>query len=178
MRWPAYFILVYLIISLQMGLSGFINWGSAAPNLVLPVAVFVAINARREEALVGTLLLGLIQDLFTQHPMGLYGFAYGMVGLFVLGTQPVVYRDHPLTHFFVTFAAALLTNGAVWFNEWAYPILHSGAESVRPSLGAAVAGALYTAAVAPVILGVLARLKKLFAFKGRMHAVGMRRAPV
>ena len=51
MRWISYFILAYLIIAVQMALAGYLRWGQASPNLVLPAAVFIAINARREHAL-------------------------------------------------------------------------------------------------------------------------------
>ncbi len=87
MRWPIYCILAYLIIALQLALSGFLNWGRCTPNLVLPVAVFIAINARRPEALLGAFLLGAVQDLFTQQPPGLYAFSYGLVALFAIGAS-------------------------------------------------------------------------------------------
>src|SRR5437899_10486158 len=102
MRWISYFILAYLTIAIQMALAGYLRWGQASPNLVLPAAAFIAINARREHALLGAFGLGLPQDLFTPHPLGLYAFASGMVGLFVVGTQPAAYRDHPPTHCFAT----------------------------------------------------------------------------
>src|SRR2546421_83322 len=86
MRWISYFILAYLIIAIQMALAGYLRWGQASPNLVLPAAVFIAINARREHALIGAFGLGFLQDLFSQHPLGLYAFAFGMVVLFVVGT--------------------------------------------------------------------------------------------
>jgi len=170
MRWISYFILAYLIIAVQMALAGYLRWGQASPNLVLPAAVFIAINARREHALFGAFGLGLLQDLFTQHPLGLYAFAYGLVGLFVVGTQPAVYRDHPLTHFFVTLLASVLVALVVLFNNWAYPILHAhSAQSPQPAL-AIFSSALYTAAVAPILMGILGRTKPLFGFRGRHSA--------
>ncbi|HEV8607498.1 MAG TPA: rod shape-determining protein MreD [Tepidisphaeraceae bacterium] len=176
MRWISYFILAYLIIAVQMALTGYLRWGQASPNLVLPAAVFVAINARREQALLGAFGLGLLQDLFTQHPLGLYAFSYGMVGLFVVGTQPAVYRDHPLTHFFITLLASVLVALVVCFNNWAYPILHSGsAQSRQPILGI-FASALYTAALAPIVMGLLGRIKTLFGFRGRHSPINSRQS--
>lgn len=166
MRWLTYFILAYLIIALQLALSGFLNWGSAVPNLVLPAVVFVAINARREEALLGVFILGLLQDLFTQRQPGLYAFSYALVGLFVVGARPSLYRDHPLTHFFVTLATGLLTGLVVLFNDWAYPRLHPTAVAAEASLMAMIGGAIYTAMIAPVMLVVLVKGKGLFGFRG------------
>ena len=176
MRWISYFILAYLIIAIQMALAGYLRWGQASPNLVLPAAVFIAINARREHALLGAFGLGLLQDLFTQHPLGLYAFAYGLVGLFVVGTQPAVYRDHPLTHFFVTLLASFLVALVVLFNNWAYPILHSPRPPVRQPVLAIFASALYTAAVAPILMGVLGRTKPLFGFRSRHSALSTRQS--
>jgi rod shape-determining protein MreD len=176
MRTLSFFMLAYLVTAIQLGVNGFVNWGGAAPNLTLPVVIFFVINARREEALIAALLLGLCQDLFAQQPMGLYTLAYGLVGLFVVGAQPAVYRDHPLTHFFITLVAALVTAAVVWFNDWAYPILHH-LEAIRPSVTAALGSALFTALVAPLLLGILSRIKGVFGFRsGRQQAYSTRMA--
>src|SRR5688572_11081820 len=116
MRWISFSILAYLVVAIHVGLSGYINWGVATPNLVLPVAVFVMINASRESALGGAFLLGAMQDLFTQQPPGLYAFSYGMAALFLVGTQTNVHRDHPLTHLFMTLVAGLITAVVALFN--------------------------------------------------------------
>jgi rod shape-determining protein MreD len=166
MRWISFAILAYFTIAFQMALSGFVNWGEAAPNLVLPVVVFVAVNARREQALLGALALGAMQDLFSQHPPGLFAFAYGLAGLFVVAAQAAVYRDHPLTHFFLTLASGCLIGAIVLFNEWSYPILHH-LPAARPAVGPVLAGALYSALLAPLLLWPLVRIKRVFGFRGR-----------
>lgn len=166
MRWLSICILAYLVLGIQLGSSGFLNIGQAVPNLVLPVAVFVAINARREEALSGAFMLGALQDLFSQRPLGIYAFSYALAALFVVGTQLAVYRDHPLTHFFVTLGAATLVGALVWFNDWAYPILHRMPQASRPAILPALGGALYTSLLAILLLGFLARCKFLFGFRG------------
>jgi rod shape-determining protein MreD len=167
MRWFTFAILAYFTIAIQMALSGFVNWGEAAPNLVLPVVVFVAVNARRKEALLGAFALGAMQDLFSQHPPGLFAFAYGLVGLFVVGMQPAVYRDHPLTHFFVALAGGMLTGAVIVFNEWSYPMLHHVPDAARPAIGRVMAGVLYSALLAPLILWPLVRIKRVFGFRHR-----------
>jgi rod shape-determining protein MreD len=178
MRWIPYLVLAYLVIAVQIALSGFVYWGQASPNLVLPAVVFIAINARREEALFGAFGLGLLQDLFTQHPAGLYAFSYCLVGLFVVGAQPSVYKDHPLTHFFVTLLAACLVNIVVLFNDWTYPRLHPQADAQQISISLALMGALYTAALAPFLLFPVARAKRFFGFRsgrsGSPFAMGSR----
>lgn len=165
MRWTAYLLLAYVVIAVQIALSGFVSWGQAAPNLVLPAVVFIAINARREEALLGAFFLGLLQDLFTQQPAGLYAFSYCLVGLFIVGSRPAMYKDHPITHFLMTLVAAAVTGVIVLFNDWTYPKLHALGDAGQPSITLALMGALYTAALAPFMLFPVARLKRFFAFK-------------
>jgi hypothetical protein len=71
----------------------------------------------------------------------------------------------------VTLAAALLTGAAVLFNEWAYPLLHGVADAPRPAIGRVLGGAVYTALLAPLIIGALVRAKRIFGFKGgRLHS--------
>ncbi len=164
MRWLSFGILAYMILAVHLALTGYINWGKASPNLVLPVVVFVCINASRQHALAGIFALGLFQDLLSQEPMGMHAFAYGLAGLVVLGMQPSVKRDHPLTHMFVTFAAGLVVAAATLFNDWAYPRLHH-LESSGPSVVETVCGVLYTALLSPLVLFPLVRLKRVFGFR-------------
>jgi rod shape-determining protein MreD len=165
MRWVSFGILAYLVLALHVALSGFINWGSATPNLVLPIVVFIAVNAPRDHALAGAFVLGLLQDLLCHQPIGLFAFTYGLVALFLIGAQPAVYRDHPLTHVLLTLLAALLAAAVVLFNGWAYPRLHALAEVGGPALGPAILSSLYTAALAPLLLLPLVKFKGVFGFR-------------
>lgn len=170
MRWLSFLILTYLIIGVQIALSGYVNYGRVAPNLVLPAAVFIAIGASREAALLGALLLGLAQDLFSQAPLGLFAFSYALMAIFIASASSSVNRDHPLTHFALTLLGAILVNSIACLNEWLYPLLH-GSRGGSPSLTLALGSALYTAIVGVVMLGILCRAKRLFAF--RSHRTGI-----
>lgn len=167
MRWLSFAILAYLAVAVQVGLGGLLDIGSATPNIALAAAVFVALHARRERALVGAMLLGLGQDLFTQQPMGLYAFSYGLTALFVVGLQTPAYQNSLIGRLIVMSAAAGVSGAVVAFNEWAYPILHGQAGSGL-SLISTAASALYTAVLGTAILSGLARVKGVFAFRGRL----------
>jgi rod shape-determining protein MreD len=164
MRWLPFFILAYLTLGVQSGLGPFAQVGGARPNLVLLAAVFVAINAPRDSALLGCVLLGLMQDLLTNSPLGLWGLALGVVGWFVVNSRDIVYREHFLTHFSLGLSGALVSGAVVWMHSWAYGRLHPQVHVSRPELGTMAAGALYTAVLAPVVLGLLQRMQKIFAF--------------
>src|ERR1700749_2562039 len=89
MRWLTYFILAYLTLGLQIGLAGHIALGGARPNLVLLAVIFIAINAPRDAALLGCFVLGLLQDLTTQQPLGIFALSYGLVAMFTISTQQI-----------------------------------------------------------------------------------------
>jgi rod shape-determining protein MreD len=165
MRWLSYFILAYLALGVQLALSGYIEIGGAGPNFVLLVVILLAVNGAREQALLGSFFLGLMQDLLTLHPMGTWAVAYALVAMFVLSTQEVVYREHPLTHFFLALLAGILCGVVLTFHAWVYPLLHKG--STPGTATGVFASAVYTAVLAPIVLGVLQRMKGAFGFRRR-----------
>jgi rod shape-determining protein MreD len=169
MLWWSYAILAYLALAIHVGLAGYLDWAGTAPNLVLPIVVFVVINASRREALLGAFLLGLGQDLFTQQPAGIYALSYGMAALFMVGMQPSLNRDHALAHFFLTLFAGGIAAIQILLIEWAWPVLHGSGVAGQPAVGRAALGLLFTVILAPFILGALGKVKFLFCFEGVRH---------
>ena len=165
MYWITFFIAGYTALALQTALGGYIHIAGAAPDLLLPLAVFVCINARRPQALLGAVILGLFQDMFSSRPLGLHAFAYGLAGLLVVGARPVVHRDHPLTCFAMTLAAAGMVAAVVLVNQWAYPRIHRLADWPAASVAAEAYRAAYTAFVAPAVMAALNRVRRLFGFR-------------
>ena len=157
MRWIVYFILAYVALAIQVGAGPYLRWQGAPPNLVLLVVIFIALNAPREAGLLGALCLGLMQDLLTQSPLGLYAFSYGLVGMFVVSTQQIVYREHPLTHFSLALIGGLLC-GMV---QLIHGLVH------RPGVGgmSLFTTMIYTALLAPFVLGFLQRARRPFGFQ-------------
>src|SRR5687768_9200547 len=98
MRWLPYFILAYVALGVQVGLGHYVAMRGASPNVVLVAAVFIGLYAPRETALLGCFGMGLMQDLLTRQPLGLFALSFGLVGLLVAGVQQLVDREHPLTH--------------------------------------------------------------------------------
>ena len=170
MRWLPYFILAYIALGVQSGLGAYAQVGRATPNFVLLAAVFIAVNAKRDAALLGCFILGLMQDLLTSSPLGLWALAYGAVGLFVVSTQEVVYRDHFLTHFSLGLAGGLISGAVVLLHGLVYPMLHPAWRLGRPGIMALIASAFYTALLAPLVLGILQRAKKVFGFRPSRRA--------
>jgi rod shape-determining protein MreD len=166
MNWLAFSILSYIALGVQVALSGYIEIGGAGPNFVLLAVIFLAVNGTRDQALLGGFFLGLLQDLLTLHPMGTWAVAYALVAVFVVSMQEVVYREHPLTHFSLALLGGIMCGVVLTFHGWIYPILHGQAAAHGGVVGF-FGSALYTAVLAPILLGPLQRMKTVFGFKRR-----------
>src|SRR3954469_12466140 len=172
MRWFPYFILAYLTLGVQIGLGDFVSWHGARPNLVLVAVLFVALNAPRDAALIGCFSLGLLQDLLSQQPPGLYALSYGCVAMLVSEAQNHVGRDNPVVHVVLALVGGLITAVILTVHALVRP---AGPAVVDETTSIAAVHspvlpfyitALYTALLAPVILWVLHRFKRAFAFQG------------
>ena len=164
MRWAAYFILVYLAVGVQIGVGDFVRVGEsgARPDLILLAVIFIAIHAPRDAALLGAFGIGLVKDMTTLSPLGLYAIAYALVGMFTVSTQELVYRAHVVTHVTLGFVGSLLAGGVV--------LIHGWIKGPPAPLGEVFGSALYTALLAPVVLGLLNLAKGAFAFRRRARA--------
>ena len=174
MRWLPYFILAYVAIAVQIGLGAFVRYHGAQPNFVLLAVVFIALHAPRDAALLGCFCMGLLQDLVTQQPPGLYALSYGLAGIVVAGSHHAVSKEHPLSHFALALVGGLLTATVLVVHGWVRPdapAVPGGAggaatlPAIRLPAGTQYASALYTALLAPVILGLLQRTRRFFAFQ-------------
>ena len=171
MRWPAYFLLAYVVLGVQLGVGPFAAVRGVGPDLVLLVVIFVALNAPLAEALVGGLLLGAMQDLVTLQPLGLFALAYGAVAWTVSRSAEHVRRGHPLTHLAFGLLGGGITGTVVVVHDWVHPagpaVVVAGtvvARAVRIGPRTAAVSAVYTALLAPVVIGPLTRLHRLFGF--------------
>lgn len=178
MRWIAYFILAYVAVALQIGLAPFLRYKGAAPNLVLVAAVFVALNAPRDAALLGCFCLGVMQDLVTQQPPGLHALSYGLTAMLVFGANQVVYREHPLTHFTMILVGGLITAAVLLLHGWVYPpspkmTMPGGPTlpAIRLSAATELIRAAYTAVLGVALMWLLQRGRKAFAFQPQRRKV-------
>jgi rod shape-determining protein MreD len=177
MRWFSFFILAYLVLGLQAGMGTAMQWNGARPNLVLLAVVFICMNAPRDAALLAAFILGALQDLCGQGTIGLYCFSYGLVAMFVVGVHQAVYREHPLTHVALALAGGLITAMVLAIHGWMHPPSLSrpvNAALAAPRLAALplFGGAVYSAILAPLVLGGLQRIRSVFQFQPTRHRRG------
>ena len=182
MRWLAWLILAYVAIAVQIGLSPYVRWRGAAPNFVLLAGVYVALNAPRDAALLGCFCMGLLQDLVTQQTPGLFALSYGLMGLVVVGSHHALHREHWLTYLLLALVGGVITATVVIVHGWVHPAsprtpgggaggVPATLPAIGPSAGTEFLRALYTAALAPVVLGLLHRLRRFFAFQPQRRKV-------
>ena len=179
MRWFAYFILAYVAIAVQIGLGPYLRYRGAAPNLVLLAAVFIALNAPRDAALLGCFCMGLLQDLVSQQAPGLFALSYGLTAMLAVAAHQVVYREHPLSHFTLALVGGLITAAVLLLHAWIHPAAPkaiapdgvTGLAAIRLSPGVEFTRVAYTAALAPVVIGLLQRSRRLFAFQPQRRKI-------
>ena len=158
MRVWIYFTLAYVILGIQVGISGFVRAGGASPNLALLAALFIAMNAPRHAALLGCFGLGLMQDLLTQQALGLHAFSYGIVAGVIVLIAPVLVKEHPLTHVALALLASTIVSILMLIQGWI--------RGPRIGLATLMNATLYTTLLAPIVLTILQRgFRKLFAFQ-------------
>jgi rod shape-determining protein MreD len=170
MRGIAFAILAYVALAFQIGLAPHVDWRGATPNLVLLAAVFIGMNAKREPAMVGCFLLGLVQDVLSGQALGIYAFSYGLAAMLVTESAQAVYRDHPLTHVslvFITGVIAMFVSLVAGLIHPAAPASVDGSvPAARVAFGIEFRRLVYTTILGPFVLWALTRLRKTFAFKG------------
>jgi rod shape-determining protein MreD len=172
MRWFVYFIVAYVMLGLQAGVAPLLRVGGAPPNLVLLTALFIALNAPRDAALLGCFGLGLMHDLLTQQAMGLYAFSYGLLAVFVTGSSQLLRRDHSVTHVMLALLGSGIGAVVILAHGWVHPpgpAVHvegmPAVGAIRVSAGMLMYQVLYTTILSPFVLALLVKVRKLFAFQ-------------
>lgn len=171
MRWPLYFLITYIMLGIQIGLGDLIQFRGVGPDLVLLMVVFISLSAPRAEALLGSVILGLMQDLLSLQPMGLFAVSYGAVAYVVTYIAPMADRRHPLTHLAMTFLGASLTGILLILHDRIHPLAPAIAQNgevlraIRVGPHVAMVMIVYTTLLSPVVIWWLQRIEPWFNFQ-------------
>lgn len=161
MRWIPFVILVYVACVLQTTAMAFLEVHSVRPDLLVLVAVYYALLARRPDALLACWLLGLAVDLnglsfHTRSNVGLHALAFGLIALLAVRVRELFFRDQMMTFVWFMVAWVLLLEALVGMHlMWATGQWNRFGEL-------ALAGtytAIYTAIFAPYVHWLLKRLR-------------------
>ena len=171
MRWFTFFIVSYLMLGVQLGAGSFISYRDVSPNLPLLVVIFISLNASKNAALLGSFVIGCMQDLGTLQPLGLFAFAYGIISLLIVSSVESVRRSHPLTHLSFTFLAGILLGMLLIVHDFFKPtgasVVYGGTVIGALRIGPRVVAVsvIYTTLLAPLVIGLLQLAQSLFAFE-------------
>jgi rod shape-determining protein MreD len=159
MRWLGFVICAVIVLTLQTTVAWRLDLRGARPDWLLVLAIFFALHARSADALIGAWLLGAAADVMSIERFGLLSGCYGLATLAVYAVRDYVFRDNPLAHFVLTFAAAaavgaatMAYRGAVVDGGWRAGAFAAG--------GSILLGAAYTAVWAPLVHYVLLKFPR------------------
>lgn len=162
MRWVVFLVLAVPILTAQSALSQRMELFGARPDWLLVLVVFVALHARRHDAVLGAWVLGMAADLMTIERCGLIAISYVLVTVAVVAVREFLFRQRAITQFVVTLVVGMAVHGA-WmvYRRIMYP-------PTIPAFDDFVVGvlfvAVYTALWAPPIHACLLRLRKPLGF--------------
>ncbi len=141
MRWWAWVGLGLLIVSMQATLAVHVQLGPVRPDWPLLLVVALGMAAPQREALLGSLATGLILDLHTIGPLGMFTFVFGLAGWVVVQVREMLFTDSLLTNVAMTLWISGLTQLLVALLRY----FQEGAEQYAGSpLWEAAGTALYT----------------------------------
>ncbi len=131
MRWIPFALLLYLTAVLQTALVPFIEIQAVRPDLMVVLAVYYAMHARRYDALIACWIVGLVADLagtsYTQagySNLGISALTLGLIGLAIVNMRELTFRESMTSQLIITFAAKLSLNLAIGshmlyvLNDW------------------------------------------------------------
>jgi rod shape-determining protein MreD len=168
-------VLGFFLLVLEAALGTLLPLYSFAPNLMLPVAIFLGVSAE-VHLLRGALIsfaLGYLLDLFCGNPMGLQTFVLTASFMLARGAGLRLFPQGPVFQILLTFLIAIAFGATVLalraiFEQPSVPTLREGTrETVTMLLGSAAA----TALVSPLIFFFTRRLLSLGTMKREERTV-------
>lgn len=170
MNWVGFAVLVYLVTVIQTSVAPFLAVHSIRPDFMTIVAVFFGLYARPADAMLGCWIIGLLIDLCSlSHPVranvGLHALVLGLLGLFMVKTRGVTFREGMVSHLIYTFVVCFLLTLAVRVHTtWDGPDT-----ALTRHMAVALYTAIYTALLAPYVHFVLRRLRSMLGLHIGQH---------
>ncbi|MBC7174199.1 MAG: hypothetical protein H5U40_17275 [Polyangiaceae bacterium] len=154
-------LLGFVLLVVESTVSTVIAPGPFAPNLILPIVIFlgVAPDVSVVRGVVVSFVLGYLLDLLTGNPMSLETFVLVATFLVSRGAGLRLFLRGPAFQVGLTFLATLVAGGAssalraVFENPPPFPV-HTPLESAARLVGPAVA----TAVMAPIVFALALRV--------------------
>lgn len=124
MNWLVFILIAWVCFGLEMALLPVFDAGSEGvhPSMVVPLLVFVAMNAPRKPTLWSAILLGVVMDLLSPIPgvnggtftvIGPHALGYLLGAHFVMAVRGMLIRRNPLTMIVMSIVVMLIAQVVV-----------------------------------------------------------------
>ena len=107
-RFLVLLLILVVAVVIQTTLADLASVGPARPDVVIALAVYLALAFELREVFVPIWALGILRDAFSAAPVGMHGLIFLGLGLLVGGIRHYVPRDNSVGIMFVAAAAVVL----------------------------------------------------------------------
>jgi rod shape-determining protein MreD len=175
MRWLTFFLLLYFATALQAAhLAQWSELGYFHIEYIFMLAVFCALFAEKDSALLACFWCGLMYDLTGQSLVGLEAILAGMIALGIVSVRMHIFRNSVLGQMVITFTSVLLfLAGRLLFGHLALAFAGRPAPFINiiQYIGIILSSSLYTAVVAPWVFRALFLLGDMLGFDTQRRRV-------
>ena len=159
-RWLSFVVLLLALLVTQMATGRLMGIGPQRimPDLLLLLAVFLALRSSCPRTILACWILGLVKDLSSASVLGSYTISFSLVAFLVMSLREWLYAGNPLTILLACLAGSFLTEqSAFWVNylRGHFPIASYRGQSLEMFFSAA-----FTAALAPYAQVLLLKLSQ------------------
>lgn len=158
MRWLTYSFVLVTVLILQTSVAPFVAIGDIRPDWLLALATFTGLYARRKDAVMVGIILGLGADLQSSERLGVLTLCMVSAALLGNSVRHLVFLKNAVTHFVVTFAAALLSHSFLAV----YEVVMYGGVGRGELVFRVLAISIWTAVWAPPMASFLLKMSQLF----------------
>jgi rod shape-determining protein MreD len=179
MRWITFILLLYIAAALHSAWFCALGGAEKFPRIdyVAMLAIFYALFAAEDYALMAALCCGILYDLMAPSPIGPHTFSLALVAWVIVRVRLSIFREHVISQAVVTMLAAAAF-GLLTQSLWVIMPKLLGIATTGLPFGAAMKAwlinALYTGIVAPGVFWLLFKLNTLLGFSVRGPRSGSR----
>ena len=164
MRNAAFIVFGFVLLVLQAAFGVLWPLGEWAPNLALPIVIYLGVtnDVHLVQGAILSFLLGYLLDSFSGAPMGLETFMMIASFLIVRGAGLNLFMRGPLLQILTTFVLAVIAGGSILALRGIFePPAPFPLDTVTPTGISLVTGAITTALCAPLLFALIRRLDAL-----------------
>jgi rod shape-determining protein MreD len=151
-------IFSFILVLLETTFLPVVAVNGIRPDLAFVYVLFLAFYSTPTEGFLAFWLVGLVKDLFSAGPLGAYALIYAAYGYELSGLTQKLFRENPVTQIVLALPSAFIVNGVYLL---AMVFAYYPQIAVPVAARSAFICAVYTAAITPPLLFLMARVQPL-----------------